>query len=35
MLEDWSRAIRPANFGKMQVTRGSIEVGVERTELLV
>lgn len=33
-LEDWSSAIRPANLGKMDVTKGSTAVGCVRMELL-
>ena len=34
-LEEWSRAIRPANLGKMQVTRGSADVGFSSVEVVI
>lgn len=34
-LEEWSRAIRPANLGKMQVTRGSADVGFSRVDVVI
>ena len=34
-LEEWSRAIRPASLGKVQVTRGSVDVGFSRVEVVI
>lgn len=34
-VEDWSRAMRPANLGKIEVMRGEVDVGFERLELLI
>ena len=31
-FDDWSRAIRPANLGNMEVTRGSMALGTESVE---
>ena len=34
-LDEWSKAIRPASLGKVQVTRGSVDVGFSRVEVVI